>query len=112
MQNLMSSKTMTTGDCVYNAYLDRLCGVDPKHDRHFSLAYNLRKQINPDKIIHAQNHVSPLYTVDAVRYRQEIIDTTGVNYTFHAGAYLFNGLHEGAIISALEVSERLGGSRL
>ena len=96
-------------DCGYNAYLDRLCGVNIQTDTHFSLAYNLEQQIDPEKIIDVQRHSSPDYNVEAIRYRQEILDTNGENNTYHAGAYLFEGLHEGAVTSGFVVSKLLGG---
>ena len=99
-------------DSGYNAYLDRLCGVDPKLDIHFSLAYNLEQQIDPQKIIDRQHHATPAYNVDAIRYRQEVLETNGENNTYHAGAYLFDGLHEGAVTSGFVVSDLLGGLRL
>lgn len=97
----------TLGDCGYNAYLNRLYGIDAQRYGHYSLAYNLEKQLDPHKIIHQQQHATPLYTVEAIRYRQEIIADNGANHTFHAGAYLGNGLHEGAIASAYAVAELL-----
>ena len=51
----------------------------------------------------------PLYNVEAIRYGQEIIATNGEHNTFHAGAYLYDGLHEGGITSAFKVSALLGG---
>ncbi len=100
------------GGCGYNAYLDRLCGINPQTDTHFSLAYNLEQQIDPEKIIDVQHHTTPIYNVDAIRYRQEVLETNGENKTYHAGAYLFDGLHEGAVTSAFVVSDLLGGLRL
>lgn len=100
------------GDSGYNAYLDRLCGINPQIDTHFSLAYNLEQQIDPKKVIDVQQHTTPTYNVEAIRYRQEILDTNGENNTYHAGAYLFDGLHEGAISSGFVVAELLGGIRL
>ncbi|MFK5947750.1 MAG: NAD(P)-binding protein [Methylococcales bacterium] len=100
------------GDCGYNAYLDRLCGVSSAIDTHFSLAYNLNQHIDPEKIIDVQKHSTPNYNVEAIRYRQEVLDTNGENNTYHAGAYLFEGLHEGAITSGLVVSKLLGGLQL
>lgn len=97
------------GDCGYNAYLDRLCGVNADTEQHFSLAYNMEKHIDPAKIIDRQQHVSPAYNVESIRYRQEIKDTNGENNTYHAGAYLFEGLHEGAVTSGFVVSALLGG---
>jgi hypothetical protein len=32
-----------------------------------------------------QQHTTPLYNVEAIRYRQEIIATNGEHNTFHAG---------------------------
>ncbi|NOQ94180.1 MAG: amine oxidase, partial [Methylophaga sp.] len=89
-----------------------LCGINSQADTHFSLAYNLNQHIDPNKIIDLQQHYSPAYNVEAVRYRQEILETNGENNTYHTGAYLFEGLHEGAITSAIAVSDLLGGLRL
>ena len=100
------------GDCGYNAYLDRLCGLDTEDDINFSLSYNMEQHIDPKKIIDWQHHKSPTYNVKAILYRQEILDTNGENNTYHAGAYLFEGLHEGAITSGFVVAELLGGLRL
>jgi len=99
-------------DCGYNAYLDRLCGINAEADTHFSLAYNLNQYIDPDKIIDLQQHHSPGYNVEAIRYRQEVLESNGENNTYHTGAYLYEGLHEGAITSAIAVSTLLGGLHL
>ncbi|MEQ1637011.1 MAG: NAD(P)-binding protein [Methylococcales bacterium] len=100
----------TQGNCGYNAYLNRLYGIDAKRYGHFSLAYNLSKQINPKKIVHLQKHQTPFYSVAAVRYRHEIKATNGANHTYHAGAYLGDGLHEGAIASAYTVATLLAAN--
>ncbi|MCK4843050.1 MAG: NAD(P)-binding protein [Methylococcales bacterium] len=100
------------GSCGYNAYLDRLCGIDPQVGTHFSLAYNMEQQIDPEKVIDLQHHTSPSYNLDAINYRQEVLETNGENNTYHVGAYLFDGLHEGAVTSGFVVSDLLGGLRL
>ncbi|WP_414550732.1 FAD-dependent oxidoreductase [Anabaena sp. CCY 0017] len=87
----------------YNAYLNQLCGISSPPE--YSLAFNLDSIIAPDKILHIQEHHTPLYTVDSFKYRNEIIITNGENNTYHAGAYLGDGLHEGAITSAMRVAE-------
>jgi uncharacterized protein len=92
----------TPTDWGYNAALNQLCGV--KDDRQYSLAFNLKNQLNPHQIIHTQAHHTPLYTVAALEYRDEIIATNGENHTYHAGAYLSDGLHEGAIVAAFKVA--------
>jgi len=101
-----------SGECGYNAYLDRLCGLDGQTETHYSLSYNLEQQIDPKKIIDVQHHISPNYNVEAIHYRQEVKDTNGENNTYHAGAYLYDGLHEGAVTSGFVVSELLGGQKL
>lgn len=45
------------------------------------------------------------YIVAVFRHRQEIIAIYGEHNTYHAGAYLGDGLHEGAITSAMRVAE-------
>ncbi len=92
-------------DWGYNAYLNQLCGISAP--RRYSLAFNLESRLDPDRIIHHQPHHTPLYTVPALEYRREIRSTNGENHTYHGGAYLGDGLHEGAIASALEVAELL-----
>lgn len=89
----------------YNAYLNQLCGVPTNIDNpQYNLAFNLNSLINKNKIIHTFEHHTPLYTVEAFKHRNEIIKTNGENNTYHAGAYLADGLHEGAVTSAIRVA--------
>lgn len=92
----------------YNAYLNQLCGI--KSLQQYSLAFNLDDLIDPSKILHIQEHHTPLYTVEAFRYRDEIIRMNGENNTYHAGAYLGDGLHEGAITSAFCVAQLISNA--
>jgi predicted NAD/FAD-binding protein len=89
----------------YNAYLNQLCGISSS--QKYSLAFNLEHLLDRDKIVHIQEHSTPLYTVTAFQYRDEIVATNGENNTYHVGAYLGDGLHEGAITSALRVAQLL-----
>jgi uncharacterized protein len=90
----------------YNAYLNQLCGVESS--TQYSLAFNLDSLIAQEKVLHVQNHHTPLYTVEAFRYRNEVIEKNGENNTYHVGAYLGDGLHEGAVTSAKRVAELIG----
>ncbi|MDB9362941.1 FAD-dependent oxidoreductase [Nodularia spumigena CS-588/02] len=92
----------------YNAYLNQLCGI--KSPPKYNLAFNLDNLIAEDKILHIQSHHTPLYTVESFKYRNEIISSNGENNTYHAGAYLADGLHEGAIISAIRVAQLIRNS--
>jgi uncharacterized protein len=86
----------------YNARLNQLCGIDSPV--RYSLSFNLESLIDPARIVHVQQHHTPLYTVEAFHYRQEIVATNGDYHTYHVGAYLGDGLHEGAITSAMRVA--------
>jgi uncharacterized protein len=90
----------------YNAYLNQLCGISSSEQ--YSLAFNLDTLIAQDKILHTQKHHTPLYTVEAFRYRQKVIEENGKNNTYHVGAYLGDGLHEGAVVSAKRVAQLIG----
>jgi uncharacterized protein len=92
----------------YNAYLNRLCGITSALD--YSLAFHLEELIADDKILHTFAHHTPRYTVDSFRYRDEVVRTNGENHTYHAGAYLGDGLHEGAVTSALRVAQLIASS--
>ncbi|ESA34448.1 nad fad-binding protein [Leptolyngbya sp. Heron Island J] len=87
----------------YNAFLNQLCDV--KSGQCYSLAFNLANLIDKDKIIHIQEHHTPLFTTESFHYRDEIVETNGENNTYHAGAYLGDGLHEGAVTSAMGVAQ-------
>lgn len=95
------------GDAGYNGFLNPLIGLPESAPVKYNLAYNLSDRIAPDRVLHTQEHHTPLYTVDAYAFRDEIIGSNGRNRTCHAGAYLYDGLHEGAVQSALAVSELL-----
>jgi uncharacterized protein len=91
----------------YNGYLNQLCGVAAPP--HYALSFQLEELIR-DKIVHVQEHHTPFYTTASFRYRDEIVLTNGENHTYHAGAYLGDGLHGGAIASAFEVARLVGAT--
>jgi uncharacterized protein len=91
----------------YNAYLNQLCGITSP--QRYSLAFHLQDSIDSRQIVHTQEHHTPRYTVESFRYRDEVVETNGEYHTYHAGAYLCDGLHEGAISSAMRVAELISG---
>jgi uncharacterized protein len=93
----------TQGGWGYNAYLNQLCGINSP--QRFSLAFHLEDSIDARQIVHTQEHHTPGYTVESFRYRDEVVATNGEYHTYHVGAYLRDGLHEGAISSAITVAE-------
>jgi predicted NAD/FAD-binding protein len=90
----------------YNGYLNQLCGISSP--QNYFLSFQLEDTIDKDKIIHLQKHQTPFYTTEAFRYRDEVVETNGENNTYYAGAYLGDGLHEGAIASAVKVAQLIG----
>jgi predicted NAD/FAD-binding protein len=98
-----------TGAHGYNAYLNRLCGIGDDAQVHYSLAFGLEEEIDPACVLHEQTHVSPSYDVAGLSRRHEVIAANGENHVWYAGAWLGDGLHEGAVQSAEQVSRGLGG---
>jgi predicted NAD/FAD-binding protein len=96
----------------YNCYLNTLCGVPEDDDRAFGLAFGIDEWIDPDKIILRQEHHTPNYTVTSHRWNHEVSSSNGENHTFHVGAWLGDGLQEGAVTSALAVARLLGGASI
>lgn len=93
----------------YNSYMNSVYGLDRKVP--YSFAYNMDALIPERRRLHTANHIVPTYSVRAADTRAEIQSLNGRNNTFFVGAYLGNGLHEGAATSALTVSKTLGGDQ-
>ncbi|MCU7834768.1 MAG: FAD-dependent oxidoreductase [gamma proteobacterium symbiont of Taylorina sp.] len=87
----------------YNACLNRLCGL--KASPRYNLSFNLDSLISKESIIYRAEHHTPMYTVKSFKYRDQIIADNGDNNTCHAGAYLYDGLHEGAIIAGKKAAD-------
>ncbi len=90
----------------YNSCLNQLSGI--LSPQHYFLSFQLEELIAKEHIIHIQKYHTPLYTTEFFRYRDEVVATNGENNTYHAGAYLGDSLHEGAITSALRVAQLIG----
>ena len=90
----------------YNGYLNQLCGISSPP--HYFLSFQLEELIAREQILHTQAHHTPLYTTESFRYRDEVVATNGENHTYHVGAYLGDGLHGGAITSAVRVARLIG----
>jgi len=95
------------GTVAYNCCLNGLYGINS--ERQYSFSSCMEDHIEPDRILHQQDHVTPVFHVDAAGYRQQIRQANGRSNTYYAGAYLIDGLQEGAITSALDVARLLGG---
>jgi predicted NAD/FAD-binding protein len=96
----------------YNCYLNVLCGVPENEKRAFGLAFGIDAWIDPEKVILRQEHHTPDYTVESQRWHHEVSASNGEKHTFHVGAWLGDGLQEGAVTSAAAVSKLLGGASI
>jgi predicted NAD/FAD-binding protein len=96
----------------YNALLNLLCGVPDGDGRSYGLAFGLEDEIDPGTVMHVQEHLVPAFTLDSLRSREEIKASSGRRGIWYAGAWLGDGLHEGAVASAVAVSKGLGGELL
>lgn len=92
----------------YNAALNRLNAVQSKQRQYF-LAFDMNSEIDSDKILHIQNHHTPSYASGALKHRQIVDSQQGKENTYHVGAWLGDGLHEGAVSSAAAVARSLRG---
>jgi predicted NAD/FAD-binding protein len=91
------------GGWAYNASLNQVCEI-PSDEPYF-LSFNLENKLAPDDIVARFGHQTPAYRVEALKTRPGIIQRNGENRTFFAGAWLYDGLHEGAVRSAMRVSD-------
>jgi predicted NAD/FAD-binding protein len=99
----------TSGARGYNAYLNRLCGLAEHAPPHYSLALGSDDEIDPRHVVHEQAYDTPGYSREALYPRAEVIAANGERATWFTGAWLEDGLHEGAVVSAERVALRLGG---
>jgi predicted NAD/FAD-binding protein len=103
---------LPSGGHGYNAYLNRLAGLSDARAPHYSLAFDLEHELEPGTILHRQPHDVARYTERALAPREDLRRRQGARHTWFAGAFLGDGLHEGAVRSAMAIAERLGGRSL
>ncbi len=103
---------LPSGGHGYNAFLDRLAGLPEAGPTHYFLAFDLDAELDPSRILHRQLHDVARYDERALVEREDLRRHNGARATFFAGAYLHDGLHEGAVRSALAIAARLGGRAL
>ena len=82
-------------------------GLPESSPHQYHLACNLADRIDPAIVIQTQEHHVPLYATESLKYRQVVQATNGENHTYHAGTWMDNGLHEGAVNSAIAVAKLL-----
>lgn len=74
----------------------------------FCVTLNDPGLIKPELIFHEVTFAHPVFSAAATQAQARWGDINGVNKTWFAGAYWFNGFHEDGLVSALRVANGLG----
>ena len=94
-------------DYGYNTYMNHIYGLPDKIGYNFS--YNLDEYIKKESIISQVIHNVPVYEHSSHKFQKKILQLSGTNNTYYVGAYLDDGLQEGAMKTALLASQHLNG---
>lgn len=90
----------------YNTYQNAVYRIPGPTSYNF--AYGLEDRIPTSAILHRADHTVPTYNGSLAEKVGAVAGLQGRQHTYYAGAYLGNGLHEGAVTSAIKVTELLG----
>jgi uncharacterized protein len=99
-------------DCMRGArgisityWMNRLQGLPGPTD--YCVTLNGIDRIDPSKVLARASYEHPIYTLDALRARDELMAVDGERNTHYAGAYLGSGFHEDGLRSGYEAAARL-----
>jgi len=92
-------------------YMNRLQNFT---DCPVNLCVSLNKTdgIDEKSIIRSFTYDHPVFTLQGIVAQQRHAEISGHNRSHFCGAYWFNGFHEDGVVSALRVTETLGGESL
>ena len=88
--------------------MNRLQGLPGPTD--YCVSLNEVERIEPATVLARMSYEHPVYTLDAVRARDELLAADGERRTHYAGAYLGAGFHEDGLRSGYEAAARLSAS--
>ncbi|MFT5084660.1 MAG: putative NAD/FAD-binding protein [Lentisphaeria bacterium] len=75
----------------------------------FCVTLNGTDHIDPSKILGRYQYEHPVFSLDSVAASAQWSRVNGVNRSWFCGAYWGNGFHEDGVVSALKVTQGLGG---
>ncbi|MBQ0741742.1 MAG: FAD-dependent oxidoreductase [Pseudomonas sp.] len=78
-------------------------------DTTFCVSLNQTDAIDPAKILGKYSYAHPQFSLAAAAAQARWQELLGANHTYFCGAYWANGFHEDGVMSALRVTEALGG---
>ena len=89
-------------------WMNRLQGLPGPTD--YCVSLNEVERIEPSSVLARMSYEHPVYTLDAVRARDELLAVDGERRTHYAGAYLGAGFHEDGLRSGYDAAARLSAS--
>jgi predicted NAD/FAD-binding protein len=89
-------------------YMNKLQRLKARRDYFVTL--NALEDIDPRSVLYEVEYTHPIYTPQSPVSQKAIGDLNGTRNTYFCGAYMRYGFHEDGVISALEVTRRMGMS--
>jgi predicted NAD/FAD-binding protein len=89
-------------------YMNKLQRLKARRDYFVTL--NALEDIDPRSVLYEVEYTHPIYTPQSPVSQKAIGELNGTRNTYFCGAYMRYGFHEDGVISALEVTRRMGMS--
>lgn len=77
-------------------------------DRDYVVTLNPTTPPAPDTVVTRMSYRHPEYTPDSVASQSGLLELSGTDHTFYAGAYTRYGFHEDGMLSAVKVASHFG----
>lgn len=87
-------------------HMNRLQSLQTQQDYFVSL--NSSHAIDEEKILYETWYTHPIYTFSSMESQPAIRVINGEQHTYYCGSYLYNGFHEDAVRSAVDVANHFG----
>jgi uncharacterized protein len=98
------------GGVAITYWMNRLQGLPGPTD--YCVSLNGEARIAPELVLARATYEHPIYTLDALRARDELMALDGTRCTHFAGAYLGAGFHEDGLRSGYEAAARVRAAAL
>ena len=85
-------------------WMNRLQGLPGPTD--YCVSLNGESRVAPGSVLARASYEHPIYTLDTLRARDELMALDGARHTHYAGAYLGAGFHEDGLRSGFEAAAR------
>jgi predicted NAD/FAD-binding protein len=92
------------GGVAITYWMNRLQGLPGPTE--YCVSLNGEARIDPSSVLARATYEHPIYTLDAMRARDELLALDGTRRTHFAGAYLGAGFHEDGLRSGYEAAAR------